>query len=141
MTDRSTGHTGDGGGRWLIDGDNVVGSRPDGWWRDRTGARVRLAGEVARLAETTGNRVVLVFDGRSPGRALDTAGGVVAIRFAGSGRADAADDEIVALAGPGDTVVTADRRLIERLPDGVDVAGPTALLAALADGGSPPRSD
>jgi 8-oxo-dGTP diphosphatase len=34
----------------IVDGANVVGSRPDGWWRDRAGAAVRLAGELAPLA-------------------------------------------------------------------------------------------
>ena len=28
----------------------MMGSRPDGWWRDRAGAAVRLHGELARLA-------------------------------------------------------------------------------------------
>ncbi len=36
---------------------NVMGSRPDGWWRDRAGAAVRLYGEIARLAAS--GRVVL----------------------------------------------------------------------------------
>lgn len=34
----------------IVDGANVVGSRPDGWWRDRAGAAVRLHDELARLA-------------------------------------------------------------------------------------------
>jgi len=34
----------------IVDGANVVGSRPDGWWRDRAGAAVRLAGQLAPLA-------------------------------------------------------------------------------------------
>jgi rRNA-processing protein FCF1 len=35
----------------IVDGANVVGSRPDGWWRDRAGAAVRLHDNLARLAE------------------------------------------------------------------------------------------
>ena len=35
----------------IVDGANVVGSRPDGWWRDRAGAAVRLHDELAGLAE------------------------------------------------------------------------------------------
>jgi hypothetical protein len=35
----------------IVDGANVVGSRPDGWWRDRAGAAVRLYDELAGLAE------------------------------------------------------------------------------------------
>lgn len=33
----------------IVDSANVVGSRPDGWWRDRVGATVRLAGQLASL--------------------------------------------------------------------------------------------
>jgi hypothetical protein len=35
----------------VVDGANVVGSRPDGWWRDRAGAAVRLHDNLAKLAE------------------------------------------------------------------------------------------
>jgi rRNA-processing protein FCF1 len=35
----------------IVDGANVVGSRPDGWWRDRAGAAVRLHDNLAQLAE------------------------------------------------------------------------------------------
>jgi 8-oxo-dGTP diphosphatase len=34
----------------VVDVANVMGSRPDGWWRDRAGAAVRLHAEIARLA-------------------------------------------------------------------------------------------
>ncbi len=34
----------------IVDAANVVGSRPDGWWRDRAGATLRLAKSLARLA-------------------------------------------------------------------------------------------
>jgi hypothetical protein len=34
----------------VVDVANVMGSRPDGWWRDRPGAAVRLHGQIARLA-------------------------------------------------------------------------------------------
>lgn len=33
----------------IVDGANVVGSRPDGWWRDRPGAARRLRDEIAPL--------------------------------------------------------------------------------------------
>jgi 8-oxo-dGTP diphosphatase len=36
----------------VVDVANVMGSRPDGWWRDRPGAAVRLHAEIARLAKT-----------------------------------------------------------------------------------------
>jgi 8-oxo-dGTP diphosphatase len=34
----------------VVDVANVMGSRPDGWWRDRAGAAVRLHADIARLA-------------------------------------------------------------------------------------------
>src|SRR5690348_1243771 len=34
----------------IVDGANVMGSRADGWWRDRAGAMARLHGELATLA-------------------------------------------------------------------------------------------
>ncbi len=37
--------------RWIVDGMNVIGSRPDGWWRDRAAARRRLVGELAATAQ------------------------------------------------------------------------------------------
>jgi 8-oxo-dGTP diphosphatase len=33
-----------------VDGANVRGARPDGWWRDRAGAAVRLHDELAGLS-------------------------------------------------------------------------------------------
>ena len=102
--------------RWLVDGMNVVGSRPDGWWRDRRGAMRRLVSELEELAEATGDEVAVVFDGR----AFDLDGGDrVAVGFAPGGRnaADhaitdrvAADDDPAAI-----TVVTSDRELQARV--------------------------
>jgi 8-oxo-dGTP diphosphatase len=34
----------------IVDVANVMGSRPDGWWRDRAGAAVRLRADIAALA-------------------------------------------------------------------------------------------
>lgn len=118
--------------RWLIDGNNVMGSRPDGWWRDRVGAKARLAAQIAALSEAGGRSVILVFDGRADPRIEDSAGPGIGLRFAPGGRPDAADDVLVDLAGPGDTVVTADRGLAARLVHGVHVVGPPHLLAQLA---------
>ncbi len=49
--------------RLVVDGNNVLGSRPDGWWRDRPGATRRLVAELQELAARTGDRVTVVFDG------------------------------------------------------------------------------
>ena len=43
---------------------NVVGTRPDGWWRDRRAAMRALAAELAELALQTDDPVAVVFDGR-----------------------------------------------------------------------------
>jgi hypothetical protein len=49
--------------RWLVDGNNVMGSRPDGWWRDRPAAMQRLVRPSTTWPET-GDEVAVVFDGR-----------------------------------------------------------------------------
>jgi hypothetical protein len=87
----------------VVDGMNVIGSRPDGWWRDRRGAQRAL---VQRLGEL-GEPVTVVFDGRP--HETDPAPGVE-VSFAAH-----ADDDIAALAGPGVRVITSDRGLAERV--------------------------
>jgi len=51
--------------RWLVDGMNVIGSRPDGWWRDRTAAMRRLTGDLDALARETGEPVTVLRAWRS----------------------------------------------------------------------------
>jgi predicted RNA-binding protein with PIN domain len=96
---------------WLIDGMNVVGSTPDGWWRDRRGAMRRLAQSLARYASETGEQITVVFDGKP----FDVDAPPVEIAFAPH-----ADDEIERIVGAapepaGITVVTSDRELAERV--------------------------
>ena len=94
---------------------NVIGSRPDGWWRDRTAAMARLAGDLDALARATGEPVTVVFDGRP--RAIPAER--IAVRFASRGGPNAADDDIAALVcadadAPGLSVVTSDAHLASR---------------------------
>lgn len=102
--------------RWLVDGANLVGSRPDGWWRDRHGAFAMLAAELTDFAEATGDEVAVVFDGKAPEPDDGAAG--VPVHWAPS-----ADDRIVALvaadADPASlSVVTSDRELARRVAAG-----------------------
>src|ERR1700761_8562928 len=50
----------------IVDGANVVGSKPDGWWRDRAGAAARLHGRLA-VADTAYDEIVLVLEGQGKG--------------------------------------------------------------------------
>ncbi len=50
--------------RYLVDGMNVIGSRPDGWWRDRDGAARRLLARLQQLAAASDDELTLVLDGR-----------------------------------------------------------------------------
>lgn len=124
-------------GHLVVDGMNVIGSRPDGWWRDRDAAVRRLLSGLRSLAADGGTPVTLVLDGR-PIEGLEEGrhAGVV-VRYAGRGGRDAADDRIVGLVEADDTpaslvVVTADRELRARVEArGASTSGPRALLRRL----------
>jgi predicted RNA-binding protein with PIN domain len=115
--------------RWLVDGMNLIGSRPDRWWEDRARAMRELVADVERYVADSGEEVTVVFDGRAsaerptPGGA---AGGRLWVAFAPGGR-DAADDEIAErvarIAKPeAIAVVTSDKGLAERVEShGVEV--------------------
>jgi predicted RNA-binding protein with PIN domain len=78
--------------RWYIDGMNVIGSRPDGWWRDRDAAMLRLVDLLERWAAAEGEDVVVVFE-RAPRPPIRST--VIEIAHAPRPRRDAADDEII----------------------------------------------
>ena len=61
--------------RWLVDGMNVIGSRPTGWWRDRTAAMARLVEDLRAFARETGEPVTVVFDGTAARAVESRAGG------------------------------------------------------------------
>ena len=78
--------------RWYVDGMNVIGTRPDGWWRDRDAAMLALVDLLERWAATEGEDVVVVFE-RPPSPPIRST--VIEVAHAPRPRRDAADDEIV----------------------------------------------
>ncbi|QKG25861.1 NUDIX domain-containing protein [Actinomadura verrucosospora] len=128
----------------VVDGANVVGSRPDGWWKDRAGANARLRDALAALNEGVRGvpgpvafdrcfpEIVLVVEGAARPVADEQVDGVRVVAAPGSG-----DDHIAGIvrnAEP-DTeylVVTADRELRARCEEaGAHVTGPRWLTDRL----------
>ncbi|WP_412075706.1 NTP pyrophosphohydrolase [Streptomyces xanthophaeus] len=114
------------GGVLIVDAANVVGSVPDGWWRDRRGAAERLRDLLA--ARNEGEEIILVVEGAA--RGVESVPGVRVDSAPGSG-----DDRIVELAAAhadrGCVVVTADRELRERVRAyGVRCVGPRTVRPA-----------
>lgn len=111
----------------IVDGANVVGSVPDGWWRDRRGAAERLRDRLARdglPGRSSPVELVLVVEGAAKG--VESVPGVRVVAAPRSG-----DDRIVELvAEAGDRsvlVITADRELRGRVGElGAEVTGPRA---------------
>ena len=112
----------------LVDTANVIGSRPDGWWRDRPAATRRL---LAQLESLVG--AVLPADGPNAGQVVSD----VVVVLEGQARRRLlrapGDDALVALVGAGTLVITADRELARRAEAcGARVAGPRWLLDQLS---------
>jgi predicted RNA-binding protein with PIN domain len=120
--------------RWMIDASNVIGSRPDGWWRDREGAARRLLDEL-RMFAAGGEEVTVVLDAGPP----EWAGrdGPLEVAIAPRRGRDAADDEIVRRldADPDPAsirVVTSDAALAARARErGAEVEGAGAFRKRL----------
>ncbi|MFI8828487.1 NTP pyrophosphohydrolase [Streptomyces sp. NPDC053431] len=111
----------------IVDGANVVGSVPDGWWKDRRGAAERLRDRLAERGGPEGGpyEIVLVVEGRA--RGVASVPGVRVEEAPGSG-----DDLIVELARDAADrpclVVTADRELRRRVEAaGARTTGPRSL--------------
>jgi predicted RNA-binding protein with PIN domain len=120
--------------RWIVDGNNVMGSRPDRWWNDRPAAMARLIQEIAEWCWTHADPVLVVFDGQTIESVAELSGGNLEVRFAQHSSRNAADDVIVeeARRQPSPlTVVTADKGLKARLPSAVRPEGPSTFLARL----------
>jgi len=144
----------------VVDAANVVGSRPDGWWRDRAGAARRLAGSIVAVLVSRPEDLVELLDGTTP-RSDETAGSdlstaAVQVHLVLEGAANAVEDlpthpllDVVHARADGDsaivalvealatgpdrvTVVTADRALRDQVQAaGAGVTGPGTFRAAL----------
>ncbi len=142
----------------VVDAANVVGSRPDGWWRDRAGAASRLLDRLTRVVERTVTgpsgapvhvvRVDVVLEGQARAAVDPGVPGLVVHLAPHDG-----DTEVVARAQAAVScavVVTADRGLRARL-GAVPVVGPgwwhrldetltdPGEAGAPQDGAAPPR--
>ena len=134
---------------------NVMGSRPDGWWRDRAGAAVRLHADLVRLAasgravppgETDPPDFVMVLEGAANAAASRISSAAASTSEAAASEAPAGEVRVVRARGSGDDtivavvrdlpgrriVVTADRELRERsVAAGATILGPSWLLGLL----------
>ncbi len=131
--------------RIFVDAMNVIGSRPDGWWRDRDAAKRKLGATLAKLAaegiesgDGSGSgptpEITVVFDGREPTEPIEAPG--ASVEFAPGGP-NAADDWIVSLLEADDDpasveVITSDADLARRAGDlGATVTGASAFRRTL----------
>ena len=113
----------------VVDGNNVMGSRPDGWWNDRAGAARRLVEQIGAWAPED---VLVYFDGAEPPGMPAPAR--VEVRFATRRGRDAADDDIAAYVAdhPDVRVVPSDAGLARRVREaGAEVVGARWLLDQL----------
>jgi predicted RNA-binding protein with PIN domain len=126
----------------IVDGNNVIGTVPDGWWRDLPAAARRLLGRLACYRRRSGNRIVLVLDAAQPDLSEGHKDGIEIRYPARSGR-DAADERIVDLVDDLDgrdggdvAVVSSDQALaVAVTARGADVIGARTFLARLDDMG------
>jgi len=123
--------------RLVVDAMNVVGARPDGWWRDRAGAVRRLVGQLQDLAGETDHPITVVVDGRPAPDLPEGEHDGVTVAYARRPGRDAADDRIVELLRTlpdleDVAVVTSDRGLADRVRSlGADVIGARGLRRVL----------
>lgn len=117
----------------VVDGANVVGSRPDGWWKDRAGAARRLH-EALAVADTSYDVVVLVLEGAAKGGVPAGRDGHLVTVHAPKDGDSAITAEAGSAAARGDvvTVITADRLLAAGVSSvGATVMSPSWLLDQL----------
>jgi predicted RNA-binding protein with PIN domain len=121
--------------RWIVDAMNVIGTRPDGWWKDRRRAMVGLVDQLERWASAEGQHVTVVFE-RPTSPPIRSS--VIEIAHAPRAAANSADDEIVRLVRADDrpqeiNVVTSDITLTGRVRDAGAATHPAASFRNLID--------
>ena len=114
---------------------NVIGTRPDGWWKDRRRAMVALVGQLERWASAEGHCVTVVFE-RPTSPPIRSS--LIEIAHAPAAAANSADDEIVRLVRADDraqeiNVVTSDITLANRVRDAGASTYPAARFRNLID--------
>jgi len=122
----------------IVDGNNVIGAVPDGWWRDRRAAARRLLARLQCWHGCTGNEVALVLDVADPELPEGDHDGVT-VRYATRKGANAADDRIRDLVAELDQepmeVVTSDRALAADVRASARVVAVKRFLARLDESG------
>jgi predicted RNA-binding protein with PIN domain len=114
---------------------NVIGSRPDGWWKNRRAAMVRLVDQLERWASAEGHSVTVVFEHPTSPPIRST---VIDVEQAPKAAANSADDEIVRLVRaavrPQEvTVVTSDSTLADRVREAGASTYPAASFRNLIE--------
>lgn len=121
------------GMRWLVDGMNVIGSRPDGWWRNRRQAMATFVEQLEQWATTHGDAVTVVFE-----HPLKVESSAITVAHAPRAAENSADDEIVRLVQADEhpeniRVATSDRALADRVRAAGASVYPAAKLRDLID--------
>lgn len=123
--------------RYLVDGMNVIGTRPDAWWKDRDAAMARLVDRLERWSASTGDDITVVFE-RPPRPPISSP--VIEIASAPRPKPNAADDEIArrVRADPDPEsirVVTSDRALADIARAAGAMVEPAASFRDLIESG------
>lgn len=118
---------------------NVIGSRPDGWWKDRPRAMTRLVELLEHWASTEGHQVTVVFERPTTPPIRSS---VIEVTHAPKAAANSGDDEIVRLVRANGqpheiNVVTSDIALADRVHSSGASVFPAASFRRLID---PPES-
>jgi predicted RNA-binding protein with PIN domain len=121
--------------RWIVDAMNVIGTRPDGWWRNRRRAMVGLVGQLERWASAEGHHVTVVFEQPTSPPIRSS---LIEIGHAPKAAANSADDKIVRLVRADDrpheiNVVTSDITLADRVRNAGASAHPAARFRNLIE--------